>query len=116
MIKAKNLMIGDWVQVGGKPVEVVSITKRKIGYHLDGDVGTLRYARLADVEPLRIEEIEFSVGEWVVNGEIRIKVRDTLKLSSGICPEYYTIENDLGERLSVDFSCVHTLQRILKFL
>lgn len=114
MIKAEDLFIGAWVSVGEKPVEVRMISRRKIGYHRDGDNTRLVYARLADVEPLRVETIEFCGDEWVVNNNMAIKVRDTLKLSNCVHQEYYAIENDLGERLLVDFSCVHKLQRVLK--
>ena len=100
-MKAEDLFIGAWVSVGEKPVEVRMISRKKIGYHRDGDKTRLVYARLKDVEPLRVEEVEFSEGEWVVNNNIAIKVRDTLKLSSGVHPEYYAIENDLGERLKL---------------
>lgn len=114
-MKAEGLFIGAWVSVGGKPVEVRMISRRKIGYHRDGDKTRLVYARLVDVEPLRVEIVEFGIDEWIVNNNnIAIKVRDTLKLSSGVHPEYYAIENDLGERLLIDFSCVHELQRVLK--
>ena len=112
-MKAEDLFIGAWVSVGEKPVEVRMISRKKIGYHRDGDKTRLVYARLKDVKPLRAENIEFGREEWVVNNNIAIKVRDTLKLSNGH-PEYYAIENDLGERLLVDFSYVHKLQRVLK--
>jgi hypothetical protein len=114
MIKAEDLFIGAWVSVGEKPVEVRMISRRKIGYHPDGDKTRLVYARLADVEPLVVESVEFSEGEWVVNNNIAIKVRDTLKLGSGVCPEHYAIDNVLGERLLINFSCVHKLQDVLK--
>ena len=113
-MKAEDLFIGAWISVGEKPVEVRIISRRKIGYHRDGDKTRLVYARLADVKPLAVEKVEFGLCEWVVNN-ITIKVRDTLKLSS-IHPEYYAIENDLGERLLIDFSYVHELQRILKII
>jgi hypothetical protein len=115
-MKAEDLFIGAWVSVGGKPVEVRMVSRKKIGYHRDGDKTRMVYARLADVEPLRVEEVEFGEKEWVVNNNIAIKVRDTLKLGSGVCPEHYAIDNVLGERLLVDFSYVHKLQRVLKFI
>lgn len=117
-MKAKDLMIGDWVQVGGEPVKVVSVTKRKIGYHLDGDVGTLRYARLADVEPLAVEKVEFGMEEWVVNGIVRIKTGKIWKwgVEEGVCSGV-RIENIYGECFIADTFCsVHKLQHILKIL
>lgn len=113
-MKAEDLFIGAWVSVGEKPVEVRMISRRKIGYHRDGDKTRLVYARLKDVKPLKVETVEFGIVEWIVNNNMAIKVRDTLKLSSGVHQEYYAIENDLGERLLVDFSYVHKLQRVLK--
>lgn len=117
-MKAEDLFIGAWVSVGGKPVDVVSVTKRKIGYHRDGDVGTLRYARLADVEPLAVEKVEFGIEEWVINGGIRIKTGKIWRWGAedGVCSGI-RIENIYGECLIVNALCsVHELQRILKIL
>lgn len=118
MIKAEDLFIGAWVSVGEKPVEVRMISQRKIGYHRDGDKTRLVYARLADVEPLRVEEVEFGLDEWLVNGKIRIETGKIWRwgaedgVLSGIC-----IENIYEERIIVDtFRSVHELQRILKII
>ena len=55
MIKATELMIGDWVLVSGTPRRVESITKKKIGYHINPQADKrLYYARLHDVEPIKV--------------------------------------------------------------
>ena len=55
MIKATELQIGDYVLVDGKPRRVESITKKKIGYHINPQTDKrLYYARLHDVEPIEI--------------------------------------------------------------
>lgn len=106
-------MIGDWVQVKGIPVEVRMVSRRKIGYHRDGDKTRLVYARLADVKPLRTEKIEFGLKEWVVNGEIRIKVKDTVGYEIGT--EKSCVSNVFGESLRWNFlGSVHELQHVLK--
>lgn len=113
MIKAEDLFIGAWVSVGEKPVEVRMISRKKIGYHRDGDKTRLVYARLADVEPLRVEKVEFSEDEWVVNGVVRIKMdRALLDFSMSGIDTY--ICNVFNERLMLDATCVHKLQRVLK--
>ena len=117
-IRADEIMIGDWVQVKGKPVEVVSVTKKKIGYHRDGDKTRLEYARLADVEPLKVEKVEFGLDEWVVNGIVRIKTGKIWKWSveEGVCSGV-RIENIYKECFIVDTFCsVHKFQRILKMI
>lgn len=55
MIRADQLQIGDYVLVSGTPRRVESITKQKIGYHINPKTGKrLYYARLHDVEPIEI--------------------------------------------------------------
>lgn len=55
MIKATELQIGDYVLVSGTPRRVESITKKKIGYHINPQTdGGLHYALLRDVKPIEI--------------------------------------------------------------
>lgn len=57
MIRADQLQIGDYVLVSGTPRRVESITKKKIGYHINPQTDKrLYYARLRDVEPIEITE------------------------------------------------------------
>lgn len=57
MIKSTELMIGDYVLVQGKPRRVESITKKKIGYHVNKHTdGRLHYARLVEIQPIEITE------------------------------------------------------------
>lgn len=58
MIKATELQIGDYVLVSGTPRRVESITKKKIGYHINPQTDKrLYYARLHDVEPVEVTHI-----------------------------------------------------------
>ena len=55
MIRADQLQIGDYVLVSGTPRRVESITKKKIGYHINTQTDKrLYYARLHDVEPIKV--------------------------------------------------------------
>ena len=110
-MKAEDLFIGAWVSVGEKPVEVRMISRRKIGYHRDGDKTRLVYARLADVEPLRVEKVEFGIDEWRVNGEVRIKIRN---IDITVGSEESSVCNIFGERLVLNTNYVHEMQRVLK--
>lgn len=56
MIKAAELQIGDWFFVDGTPRKVEAITKKKIGYHRKENEPRLYYARLRDVEPIKIND------------------------------------------------------------
>lgn len=114
-MKAEDLFIGAWVSVGEKPVEVRMISRRKIGYHRDGDKTRLVYARLADVKPLRVEKVEFGIDEWRVNGEIKIKIRGSiLNIDVAVGNEESYVYNIFCERLALNTSYVHELQRVLK--
>lgn len=118
MIKAEDLFIGAWVSVGGKPVEVRMVSRKKIGYHRDGDKTGLVYARLKDVNPLAVENIECGMEEWVVNGIVRIKTGKIWKwgVEEDVCSGV-RIENIYEECFIVDTFCsVHKLQRILKII
>ena len=118
MIKAEDLFIGAWVSVGGKPVEVRMVSRKKIGYYRDCDKSRLVYARLADVEPLAVEKVEFGIVEWRVNGKIRIKTGKIWRwgVEDGVLSGV-RIENVYEERFIVDTFCsVHKLQYILKII
>lgn len=54
MVKYSELMIGDFVLVDGTPRKVEAITKKKIGYHRKENEPRLYYAKLRDVEPIRV--------------------------------------------------------------
>lgn len=55
MIKATELQIRDYVLVSGTPRRVESITKKKIGYHINPHTDKrLYFARLRDVEPIKV--------------------------------------------------------------
>ena len=115
MIKAEDLFIGAWVSVGEKPVEVRMVSRRKIGYHRDGDKTRLVYARLADVEPLKVEKVEFGIDEWRVNGEVRIKICGSiLNIEVTVGDEESSVCNIFGERLALNTNYVHEMQRVLK--
>ena len=66
MIRADQLQIGDYVLVSGTPRRVESITKKKIGYHINPHTDNrLYYARLLDVEPIEItENLLWKIGFW----------------------------------------------------
>ena len=116
MIKAQDLMIGDWVSVGGKPVEVRMISRKKIGYHRDGDKTRLVYVRLADVEPLVVKEVDFGINEWIVNGVVRIKVNSRIVNFNLFEDEEARVSNIFGECLVMNTTYVHKLQHIFKII
>ena len=116
MIKAQDLMIGDWVSVGGKPVEVRMISRKKIGYHRDGDMTRLYYSRLVEVEPLVVKEVEFGMKEWIVNGVVRIKVSSGKVNFNLFEDEEARVSNIFGECLVMNTTYVHKLQHIFKMI
>lgn len=96
MIKATELMIGDWVLVSGTPRRVESITKKKIGYHINPQTDNrLYYARLHEIEPITAEQVDFI--EMNNIGKISITTADAIL------------------RNNVKYGgCVHRLQNILR--
>ena len=56
MIRTEELMIGNWVIVDDKPVQVQSITKKKIGFHNNPGKVRLLYARNCELIPIPITD------------------------------------------------------------
>lgn len=116
MIGYYELAIGDYVLVGGKIRRVEAITKRKIGYHIT-PTDQLHYARLCEVFPLEVRELNVlgSQGKITINEEITVdfsgepvsveKFFHTVKLSNGF-----------GEQLIFREWYLHLLQHILRAL
>ena len=117
-MKAEDLFIGAWVSVGEKPVEVRMLSRRKIGYHRDGDKTRLVYARLADVKPLRVEKVGLGLTEWLVNGWIKVKVNSAIINSvTNEIDGWWRVGNTFGESLLLgERIYVHELQRVLKII
>lgn len=74
MIRADQLQIGDYVLVSGTPRKVESITKNKIGYHINPQTDKrLYYARLHDVEPIEVRKISIeSPSDVVLNDKFLV--------------------------------------------
>lgn len=116
MIRYEELTIGDYCLVQGKIRRVESITKKKVGYHIS-PTDQLHYARLCEVFPLEIRELNVlgSQGKIVINEEITVdfsgepvsveKFFHTVKLSNGF-----------GEQLILREWHLHQLQHILRAL
>lgn len=126
-------MIGDWVLVSGTPRRVESITKKKIGYHINPQTDKrLYYVRLRDVEP-----IEITKDFLLKNGYRESKPRDyfdaygkysdidvryliLLDMSSNILTAHFFQEDEDGDTHDVGgFSMlqvfyVHTLQQMYR--
>lgn len=133
MIKATELQIGDYVLVDGKPRRVESITKKKIGYHINPQTDKrLLYARLHDIEPIKITEemleqngfntkgmttIYFLEGElpddfiWKITLDFRYGVVDVI-LRKRIQPKDSTYDDFVTQRtVFVKSLYIHQLQQ-----
>lgn len=133
MIKATELMIGDWVLVSDTPRRVESITKKKIGYHINPQTDKrLYYARLRDVEPIEITEemleqngfdtkgmttIYFLEGElpddfiWKITLDFRYRVVNTI-FRKRIQPKDSTYDDFVTQRnVFVKSLYIHELQQ-----
>lgn len=96
MIKATELQIGDYVLVSGTPRRVESITKKKIGYHINPKTDKrLYYARLHDVEPIEI------TGEMLEKNGFGTKGMTTIYFLEGELPDdfIWNITLDLRYRV-----------------
>lgn len=55
-MKNNELRIGNYVQHKGEIVKVEQITKRKIGYHKNGDKSRMHYLKYSEIKPIEITE------------------------------------------------------------
>ena len=133
MIRADQLQIGDYVLVSGTPRRVESITKKKIGYHINPQTDKrLYYARLHDVGPIEITEemleqngfgtkgmttIYFLKGElpddfiWNITLDLRYRVVDVI-LWKRIPPKDSTYDDLVTQRkVFVKSLYIHQLQQ-----
>lgn len=122
MIKATELQIGDYVLIDGKPRRVESITKKKVGYHINPQTDKrLYYARLYDVEPLPFDEARRNdPGELLIPLEDNVLVLDMRGLSLQVdhvqFSYVWTFKNILGDTLTLLRFEVHLLQHIIRNL
>lgn len=122
MIKSTELMIGDYVLVDGKPRRVESITKKKIGYHINPQTDKrLHYARVHDIEPIPLKEMRMNdPNEAVVSLGDSVLVLNmrgiALHVDNIQFETTWTFKNIFGETLTLRRNEVHLLQHIIKNL
>ena len=116
MIRYEELTIGDFVLVNGKIRRVEAITKRKIGYHIT-PTDSLHYARLCEVFPLEIRELNVvgSQGKLIINEGITI---DFSGEPASVEKFFHTVKlsNGFGEQLILREWYLHLLQHIFRAL
>lgn len=96
MIRADQLQIGDYVLVSSTPRRVESITKKKIGYHINPQTDKrLYYARLRDVEPIEI------TGEMLEKNGFGTKGMTTIYFLEGELPDDFIWNITLDLRYGV---------------
>lgn len=119
MIKYSELMIGDYVLVKGKPHRVESITKKKIGYHLNPQTDKrLYYARLHDVEPMPIKTLSQFEDGFLINDNVILgfETSTLLGISCELSDSTCRLVNNLGEILILRAGYVHSLQHVVRML
>lgn len=55
-MKNTELKIGNYVQHNDEIIKVEQITKRKIGYHRNGDKSRMHYLKYSEIKPIEITE------------------------------------------------------------
>lgn len=55
-MKNTELRIGNYVQHNDEIIKVEQITKRKIGYHRNGDKSCMHYLKYSEIKPIEITE------------------------------------------------------------
>lgn len=123
MINANELMLGDYVLVSGIPRKVEAITKKKIGYHINTQKDNrLYYARLRDIEPIKIthqilekvfepgfSEDDFCLQEGV--SDISIHIQSEYNSRVTIEDAFFTCNPDVDKFVE---NKLHLLQNLLR--
>lgn len=115
MIRYEDIQIGNYVEIDGVPRIVEAITKKKVGFHRSKDDKSMHYARLKDVNPLKIETIEFEPSAFLINGDIILPFNKIIT-NVAFTDDQFWIGNVFNESLRVDFDYVHKLQQAIKHI
>lgn len=111
-MKTNELMIGNWVIVDDKPVQVSSITKKKIGFHTDPSKPRLYYARDFEVKPILLNhELLLKIGFKQDSSRLFICPRTGFELFY-IGGEYEACVNNAEYRISEPITFLHQLQNL----
>jgi hypothetical protein len=116
-MRATDLMISDYISYKGQIIKIVSITKKKVGYHTKANECRMHYARLCECKPIPItpEILENNgfVGELCSIGIDYVSEEYKLRI---ICKT-----NDVGWTIYANHFCldkkdvfVHELQHALR--
>lgn len=125
MMKATELMVGNIVEIDGKPQRIRSVTRRKVAYcRLNSP--NQSYARIHDIAPIPITE-ELLVRNGFekkpnIYRDYRIKIKDyKIEVHFGSCAVgrvcYVTIEEPYGDQIAGnDINHLHQLQNLLNIM
>ena len=135
-MKCEDLMIGDWVIVNGKPMQVASIGTTRVGFKDEG--GYIFYHLYEEVNPIQLtkeilvnngfERIDTTIGNYALSIDVEkvydkndYSTREFLRIGTylrgGYFNGFFEIENSTQEEYS---SCkrrckyVHELQHSLR--
>ena len=124
-MKAKELMIGDWVMADGRVVRVAAVHQRKIGYHRRHD--KLAWARLDRLEYIPITSEILEKNGWKVkkgfvqhgnfgDGPLMLWHTEENKILRNFTHELEIsdLSTDKGFRVIIECNYVHELQHALK--
>ena len=91
MVRATEIMVGDWLWYQGQfnafPLKVEQVTKRKVGYHADPHENRMYYLRLHEVQsiPITPEILER-------NGFEKVQNLLVLQWENGVYPSMIFVE------------------------
>ena len=94
-MKATEIQSGDYLSYNGRIIKVVSITKRKVGYHTKANECRMHYARLCECKPIRLLKIHL-----IKNG---FKVREDTDDTEYFYYDGYRINVNFDEGLPEDY-------------
>lgn len=123
MIKYSELQLGDYVLVEGKVRRVESLTKNKIGFHINEEKKRLYYARLCEVFPIEINDYILRMSGFCVDEtEKRLYAvfdNDEMKMEVFLfkiekAAQVILTNKDTHSCYLGDLRCIHEFQHIFR--
>jgi len=116
-MKATDLMISDYLSYKGQIIKIVSITKKKVGYHTKANECRMHYARLCDCKPIPItpEILENNGWKSMKNGSGDFILTNPMVGNSAIITKTingYEMSHGAFNGLGIHY--IHQLQHTLK--
>lgn len=121
-MRAKEIMISDYLSYNGQIIKVASITNKKIGYHIKPNECRMHYARICECKPISLIKVHLTKNgfratnaedtEFVYRDGYEVKVMIEESLVDAIFLSIEFAERNMWKEIEY----VHQLQQAMRIM